>query len=81
MKKKTHATRVPPEHDAFWLAATAPLLRFIDEGPKTWPALKAWARSVKLTSDRLRQSIAWAEGRRLIRYEDGRWAKTQAPEG
>lgn len=78
---KKHAPRVPLDGSPSWLALSAPLLRFLEEGPKTWPALKVWARSVKMTGDRLRHALAWAEGRNLIRYEDGRWARTRAPEG
>ncbi len=54
-----HST--PPVTDPRWSNWAAPLLEFLEETPRPWSVLRAWAKRTGYGSNLVRQTIAWAE--------------------
>jgi hypothetical protein len=60
---------VPPISDPVWVEWSDPLLKFLQEGPKTWTQLERWRKPRGVSGFRLRNCLAWLEDRGVARSE------------
>ena len=67
MHTEPDESRYPPISDPVWAEWSAPVLVFLDGGPRTWPDIHAWRKRVRFSDGLLRHCVAWLEDRRLVR--------------
>jgi hypothetical protein len=68
-------SRIYELRDKRWYAIAKPLLEFL-ETSRNWVVLEAWSKEVKFGGDFLRNALAWASHKHLIRYDELGWKVT-----
>jgi hypothetical protein len=64
---KVKHLKVPLATAKTWRKETVPLRAFLQEAPRDWPALRAWADLRRIPEYRLHNQVAWLEGEKLAR--------------
>jgi len=73
---------IPPISDPVWVEWSDPLLKFLQEQPRTWLQLEKWRKSQSVSGFRLRNCLAWLEDASLVRSEgSGKAVKWVATDG
>lgn len=64
-RRKEIEERVPAVSSPVWSEWSAALLKFLSEGPKTWPQIHVW-RKGKMGEGKIRNCVAWLEEKKRV---------------